>query len=138
MANSIILGGTPQVGESVGKDLHALGPSDNSDSGSDAMGAYGDDALAADSDAAGTGERASADGFGSRNDSDILPDAIVGGDALDSDAGYGDEMESIESDALAAGAAADLASESDADTDEDNADNTDDEIRDNTAGDTAG
>lgn len=128
MANSSILGGTPLAGERAGKDLHALGPSDNSDSGSDAIGAYGDDALSADSDAAGTGERASADGMGGRSDSDILPDTLVGGDELD--AGDSDDMESLESDAQAASAAADLASESDADTEEDIADDAGDDMGD--------
>jgi hypothetical protein len=93
MATSSILGGSKAPEEISGKDLHALGPSDNSDSGSDAVGAYGDDELSSDSDAVGTGERASA-GFGSdQPDADILPDHIeqaLGADAgtdLDADAG---------------------------------------------------
>ena len=76
MATSSILGGSHLPDEASGKDLHALGPSDNSDSGSDAMGAYGAAELASDSDAAGTGERAEV-GFGrSHHDADILPDHI--------------------------------------------------------------
>ena len=59
MATSSIVGGSRLPEDTSGKDLHALGPSDNSDSGSDAVGAYGDDELSSDSDAVGTGERAS-------------------------------------------------------------------------------
>lgn len=91
MATSSILGGTKLPEEISGKDLHSLGPSDNSDSGSDAIGAYGDDELSSDSDAAGTGERASAGIGGGQLDADILPDHLEnapGADTdLDSDAG---------------------------------------------------
>ena len=93
MASSSILGGTKLPEEISGKDLHALGPSDNSDSGSDAIGAYGDDELSSDSDAAGTGERAAAGAENDQPDADILPDHIekgAGGSAdidLDNDAG---------------------------------------------------
>ena len=92
MANSSISGGTKLPEEISGKDMHALGPSDNSDSGSDAIGAYGDDELSSDSDAAGTGERASAGTDNDQPDADILPDHIekaAGGSAdidLDQDA----------------------------------------------------
>jgi len=73
MATSSILGGSKLPEEISGKDLQTLGPSDNSDSGSDAVGAYGDEALASDSDAAGTGERASAAPGGEALDVDSLP-----------------------------------------------------------------
>lgn len=78
MATSSILGGSKAPEEISGKDLHALGPSDNSDSGSDAVGAYGDDEMSSDSDAVGTGERASAgNGLGlDETDADIMPDHI--------------------------------------------------------------
>lgn len=76
MATSSILGGSQMPEEISGKDIHALGPSDNSDSGSDAVGAYGDDELASDTDAAGTGERASVGSVGEQQDADILPDRI--------------------------------------------------------------
>ncbi|MBT9475566.1 hypothetical protein [Polaromonas sp.] len=76
MATSSILGGSQMPEEISGKDVHALGPSDNSDSGSDAVGAYGDDELASDTDAAGTGERASVGTIGDQPDADILPDRI--------------------------------------------------------------
>ena len=93
MASSSILGGTKLPEEISGKDLQALGPSDNSDSGSDAIGAYGDDALSSDSDSAGTGERAAAGAENDQPNADILPDHIekaAGGSAdmdLDNDAG---------------------------------------------------
>jgi hypothetical protein len=78
MATSSILGGTQIPEEVDGKDMDALGPSDNSDSGSDAKGAYGDGELASDSDSVGTGERA-AIGMGmDRADADILPDHVEG------------------------------------------------------------
>lgn len=74
MATSSILGGTPVPEEISGKDMQTLGPSDSSDSGSDAQGAYGREELASDTDAAGTGESASiGDG---QPDADILPDHI--------------------------------------------------------------
>ena len=76
MATSSIFGGSRLPEEISGKDLHALGPSDNSDSGSDAVGAYGADELSSDSDAAGTGERAAFGAGQSQNDADILPDHI--------------------------------------------------------------
>jgi len=76
MATSSILGGSHMPEEINGKDVHALGPSDNSDSGSDAVGAYGDDELSSDTDAAGTGERASVGRIGEQPNADILPDRI--------------------------------------------------------------
>ena len=76
MATSSFLGGSLRSEDGSGKDLHALGPSDNSDSGSDAVGAYGDDELASDSDASGTGERAAVGTGRSHFDADILPDHI--------------------------------------------------------------
>lgn len=76
MATSSIVGGSQAPEEFSGKDLQALGPSDNSDSGSDAIGAYSDEALAGDSDSLGTGERASIDPDDDRCDADIRPDHI--------------------------------------------------------------
>ncbi|MDB5963993.1 MAG: hypothetical protein JWQ72_493 [Polaromonas sp.] len=90
MATSSILGGAQIPAEVDGKDMDSLGPSDTSDSGSDARGAYGDGELGSDSDAVGTGERASVSGR-DRADADILPDRVdgeAGSDALtDSDPG---------------------------------------------------
>ena len=79
MASSSILGGSISPEEINGKDVHSLGPSDNSDSGSDAIGAYSEDELSSSSDAAGTGERASVDADLEQTDSDILPDKIQQG-----------------------------------------------------------
>ena len=88
MSTSSILGGSHLPEEISGKDLHALGPSDNSDSGSDAVGAYGADELAGDSDAAGTGERAAVGTGRGRHDADILPHHIeqAPGNLADADA----------------------------------------------------
>lgn len=102
MATSSILGGSKAPEEISGKDVQALGPSDNSDSGSDAVGAYGEDELSSDSDAAGTGERASAALDIEETDTDILPDHIeqapgtaAGTDArLDEDAS--DELSDVD------------------------------------------
>jgi hypothetical protein len=86
MATSSILGGSQVPEEISGKDMHALGPSDNSDSGSDAIGAYGEDELASDSDSAGTGERAEAGMGGIHSDADILPDHIEQGPGVQAEA----------------------------------------------------
>ena len=95
MATSSISGGTHIPEEASGKDIRALGPSDNSDSGSDVQGAYGDDEMSSDSDAVGTGERATAGTGMDNTDADILPDHI------ESDAGGGIEetagLDSVES-----------------------------------------
>lgn len=85
MATSSILGGAKLPKEISGKDMQALGPSDNSDSGSDAVGAYGDDELSGDSDAAGTGERASAGRANKHSDAHILPDRIEKAPGFDAD-----------------------------------------------------
>ena len=87
MANSRILGGSTAPEEIIGKDVHALGPSDNSDSGSDAVGAYGEDELSTDSDAAGTGERAAAgNGLGlDPTDTDRLPKHIEMASGMNAD-----------------------------------------------------
>ncbi|MDB5849085.1 MAG: hypothetical protein JWP29_2837 [Rhodoferax sp.] len=84
MATSSILGGEHMPEPIAGKGTDALGPSDNSDSGSDAQGAYGEGELASDSDAAGTGERASIEGM-DRSDRDILPDHVEREPGLSSD-----------------------------------------------------
>ncbi|CDS53863.1 hypothetical protein [Polaromonas sp. CG9_12] len=89
MATSSILGGSKAPEEISGKDVHALGPSDNSDSGSDAAGAYGDDELSSHSDAAGTGERASAGLGRDQPDADILPDHIEPAPGADADTDIG-------------------------------------------------
>lgn len=103
MASSSILGGVSAPVHADGKDVDALGPSDSSDSGSDVQGERSMPTTADnpgewgavvteggnDSDASGTGERASAEGEPPRDGDDILPDRIVdapGEDELDPDA----------------------------------------------------
>jgi len=89
MATSSILGGDYPPTEPKGTDIDSLGPSDSSDSGSDVRKsrertAIPDDAAEgaipiaheSSSDAAGTGERASADAPSPAADADILPDRI--------------------------------------------------------------
>jgi len=74
MAYSSIMGADVAPVQPSGRDSDALGPSDNSDSGSDAAGTF--EAIG-DSDSFGTGERGSAVP-GERPDSaDILPDRVV-------------------------------------------------------------
>ena len=100
MSQSSILGGEHAPSQARGRDAGALGPSDSSDSGSDIQGGgwpggtLDEDGLAvagvpvareADSDAAGTGERASATPDGVTDAADIVPDRVLGAgaDALD-------------------------------------------------------
>lgn len=75
MAYSSILGADSAPTQPQGRDSTSLGPSDNSDSGSDTIGTP---EAQADSDAEGTGERG---GVGSRAEGreggDILPDHVV-------------------------------------------------------------
>lgn len=78
MSYSSILGADQAAPQPSGRDAGSLGPSDNSDSGSDALGtseAY------ADSDAVGTGERGSVTPGEGREGGDILPDHVVRMDA---------------------------------------------------------
>jgi len=92
MATSSILGGDRAPLESPGRDTDALGPSDSTDTGSDVQGEQatqelaegeigGDLAdLASDTDASGTGERATAEHDTRIEDgADIAPDRIVVG-----------------------------------------------------------
>lgn len=74
MPYSSLLGADRAPTQSSGRDAQALGPSDNSDSGSDAAGTS---EVHGDSDAAGTGERGSVDPSEGREGSDILPDHVV-------------------------------------------------------------
>jgi hypothetical protein len=99
MSNSSILGGARAPAHATGKNIDTLGPSDSSDSGSDVQGErtmptspdnpgeWG--ALVTDtgndSDAFGTGERASAAGDSPRDNADILPDRVIGEEYFDSD-----------------------------------------------------
>jgi hypothetical protein len=83
MATSSILGGDPAPTWPRGSDVASLGPSDSTDSGSDARGGFDFDELSSDTDAEGTGERSSVDPQSVRSDADILPDHIEGMPALD-------------------------------------------------------
>ena len=74
MAYSSILGADEAPAQPSGRDAELLGPSDSSDSGSDALGTA---ELHADSDAAGTGERGSVTPGEGREGGDILPDRVV-------------------------------------------------------------
>ncbi len=92
MTHSSFLGGERAALQPPGKDIGALGPSDSSDSGSDVQGerslrGEGEHAdelgslvvnTANDSDASGTGERASATGRDLPDGADILPDHLTG------------------------------------------------------------
>ncbi|MDB5940560.1 MAG: hypothetical protein JWQ13_126 [Ramlibacter sp.] len=76
MATSSILGGDRAALQPSGRGADLLGPSDSSDTGSDAIGELGPDQLASDTDRFGTGERASADLRDSGSGLDILPDHV--------------------------------------------------------------
>ena len=74
MAYSSILGADLAPGQPSGRDAEALGPSDNSDTGSDTIGT---DEAYDDSDSVGTGSRGAVAGPEAREGADILPDRIV-------------------------------------------------------------
>jgi hypothetical protein len=74
MAYSSIMGANVAPVHSSGRNSDALGPSDNSDSGSDAAGTF---EATADSDSMGTGERGSASPGDAPEGADILPDHVV-------------------------------------------------------------
>ena len=74
MAYSSITGADTAPVQASGRDARALGPSDNSDSGSDTVGSW---EAHADSDAVGTGERGSVTPREGKAGADILPDRIV-------------------------------------------------------------
>ena len=74
MAYSSILGGETAPVHPTGKESALLGPSDNSDTGSDTVGTH---EARADTDAMGTGERASVDLDDGREGGDIMPDRII-------------------------------------------------------------
>lgn len=97
MATSSILGGSTAPSRPRGTGTDLLGPSDSSDTGSDVQGERAlstdlDDGgagalpaeLDSDTDASGTGERASAAGTEPRDGDDILPDRVIRtADAID-------------------------------------------------------
>ena len=74
MAFSSILGGETAPAHPSGRESELLGPSDNSDSGSDTIGTT---EAHEDSDSVGTGERGVVAGRDPREGSDIMPDRVV-------------------------------------------------------------
>jgi hypothetical protein len=91
MAYSSILGADSAPEQPSGRDAELLGPSDNSDSGSDTIGT---DEAHADSDAVGTGERGSVAPGEDHEGADILPDRVVNAaDAGLAEPGRPDEAE---------------------------------------------
>jgi hypothetical protein len=86
MSYSSIYGADVAPTQPSGRDARLLGPSDNSDTGSDALGTY---EAYGDSDSAGTGERGSVSAGDIREGADILPDHVVraseGEDILEED-----------------------------------------------------
>lgn len=75
MAYSSILGADQAPEEPKGREAELLGPSDNSDSGSDTIGTAEADADT--TDAAGTGDRGAVAGPDAEEGADILPDRVV-------------------------------------------------------------
>ncbi|HWI83030.1 hypothetical protein [Ramlibacter sp.] len=80
MAYSSIMGADAAPEQPSGRGADLLGPSDNSDSGSDTIGTH---EAHADSDAVGTGERAAVGMDELEEGADIMPDRIVGAAAGD-------------------------------------------------------
>lgn len=74
MAYSSIMGADKAPAQPSGRGSDLLGPSDNSDSGSDAIGT---EEIHGDSDSAGTGERGVVSGLDGKEGVDILPDRVV-------------------------------------------------------------
>jgi len=99
MAYSSILGADPAPVHPSGRDADLLGPSDNSDSGSDAVGTH---EAHADSDAVGTGERGSVTPGEAVEGSDIMPDRVIragGGEGVPEGDVDGREFTDIDADA---------------------------------------
>lgn len=84
MAHSSILGADKAQPQPSGRSSELLGPSDNSDSGSDAQGT---EEVHGDSDSTGTGERGVVSGMDVPQGVDILPDRVI---RLGPDNGPGD------------------------------------------------
>jgi hypothetical protein len=74
MAYSSIMGADKAPTNPSGRESELLGPSDNSDSGSDTIGTS---EAHEDSDSRGTGERGAVAGSDAREGADILPDKVV-------------------------------------------------------------
>jgi hypothetical protein len=74
MSYSSLMGADTAPAIPSGRSGDLLGPSDNSDSGSDAVGSS---EVHGDSDSSGTGERGEASGLDTKEGGDILPDRVV-------------------------------------------------------------
>jgi hypothetical protein len=90
MAYSSILGADVAPQQPSGREAGLLGPSDRSDSGSDAIGTS---EAHEDSDSSGTGERGAVAGIDAREGSDILPDRVV--NLADEEAALDADLESV-------------------------------------------
>lgn len=107
MAYSSIMGADVAPGNPSGRDADLLGPSDNSDSGSDAIGTT---EAHEDSDSVGTGSRGVVAGADAREGGDILPDRVVNladGEGFPEADPDGMEMIDLDSDDAAASDASD-------------------------------
>ena len=91
MAYSSILGGDPAPEQPSGRSSDLLGPSDSSDTGSDALGTQ---EIHADSDGSGTGERGAVYGDEAVEGADIAPDRIVRAEGGDDDEELGAGIDS--------------------------------------------
>lgn len=98
MATSSLLGGELPSTHASGKTADLLGPSDSSDSGSDAMGEFGPEELSSDSDRHGTGERGSVETGRKPAGSDILPDRVQRGPTGEADRPGRDDVADLSSD----------------------------------------
>ena len=112
MAYSSILGADQAPSHPSGREAELLGPSDNSDSGSDTIGT--EEADADSTDAGGTGDRGVVAGPDAREGADIMPDRIVnmgGDDGLPDTALEDLDMTDLDSDTVQAQADGDASDE---------------------------
>lgn len=79
MAHSNLLGGDALPVQPTGTDTESLGTSDNSDSGSDVIGALSHTELRSDTDSTGTGEATDVERDDAASASDIRPDHLLRG-----------------------------------------------------------
>lgn len=98
MATSSLLGGELPSTHASGKTAGLLGPSDSSDSGSDALGELGAEELSSDSDRHGTGERGTIETSRKPAGSDILPDRVQRGPTGEADGPGRDDASELSSD----------------------------------------
>jgi hypothetical protein len=113
MAYSSILGADHAAQEPSGREAELLGPSDNSDSGSDTIGT--NEQHEESTDGFGTGARGAVAGADAVIGGDIMPDRIV--DLAGEDAGYpandvdGSELTDLDNDDVEASADGDASDE---------------------------